>query len=75
MGMTASKTQKTTGLAERLSHNNVFLSATALLLSLIVAGLVMLIAGYSPLEGYAAMFTGAFGNVAIWPRHWARRRP
>ena len=28
------------------------------------AGIVMLIAGYSPIEGYSAMFTGAFGNVS-----------
>ena len=63
--MTKSETKKpSASLAERLSHNNVFLSAAALVLSLIVAGIVMWIAGYSPVTGYSAMFTGAFGNVS-----------
>ena len=62
--MTVSGTKKKAGLAERLSQNSVFLSGAALVLSLIVAGIVMLIAGYSPIEGYSAMFTGAFGNVS-----------
>lgn len=62
--MTVSGTKKKASLAERLSQNSVFLSGAALVLSLIVAGIVMLIAGYSPIEGYSAMFTGAFGNVS-----------
>ena len=48
---------------EKLAHSNAFLSMAALVLSLIVAGIVMLIAGYSPLEGYGAMFSGAFGSL------------
>lgn len=53
-------------LAQRLANSNVFLSAVALIVSLIVAGLVMLIAGYSPVEGYGAMFKGAFGSLDNW---------
>lgn len=60
----ARSTQKpSSSLRERLSASNIFLSATALLLSLVVAGIVMAIAGYSPCEGYGAMFKGAFGSV------------
>ena len=53
--MTVSGTKKKAGLAERLSQNSVFLSGAALVLSLIVAGIVMLIAGYSPIEGYSCL--------------------
>ena len=48
---------------EKLAQSTVFLSAAALVLSLIVAGLVMVIAGYNPFEGYGAMFSGAFGSL------------
>lgn len=68
--MTVSGTKKKAGLAERLSQNSVFLSGAALVLSLIVAGIVMLIAGYSPIEGYSAMFTGR-----VWKRQQPRPDP
>ena len=64
--MAKSGSKNNTGIAERLAHSNVFLSVAALVLSLIVAGIVMLIAGYSPVEGYSAMFQGAFGSVDNW---------
>ena len=57
------KTQKKGFSLEKLTQNTVFLSVISLILSLLVAGLVMMIAGYSPIEGYSAMFTGAFGSV------------
>ena len=55
-------TQKRFSL-EKLTQSTTFLSVIALILSLLVSGAVMLIAGYSPIEGYGAMFTGAFGSV------------
>ena len=55
-------TQKRFSL-EKLTQSTTFLSVIALILSLLVSGVVMLIAGYSPIEGYSAMFTGAFGSV------------
>ena len=57
------KTQKKGFSLEKLTQNTVFLSVISLILSLLVAGLVMMIAGYSPIEGYSARFTGAFGSV------------
>ena len=57
------KTQKKGFSLEKLTQNTVFLSVISLILSLLVAGLVMMIAGYSPIEGYSAMFIGAFGSV------------
>ena len=57
------KTQKKGFSLEKLTQNTVFLSVISLILSLLVAGLVMMIAGYSPIEGYSAMFTGAFGSL------------
>ena len=57
------KTQKKGFSLEKLTLNTGFLSVISLILSLLVAGLVMMIAGYSAIEGYSAMFTGAFGSV------------
>ena len=42
------KTQKKGFSLEKLTQNTVFLSVISLILSLLVAGLVMMIAGYSP---------------------------
>lgn len=55
--------QKTHVTLESLLQSTSFLSVVALILSLLVAGVVMIIAGYSPLEGYGAMFKGAFGSM------------
>ncbi len=53
-------------LAERFSKSTFFLSAVSLLMSLIVAAIVMIIAGYNPIEGYSAMIQGALGTPADW---------
>ncbi|MFI3313716.1 MAG: ABC transporter permease [Eubacteriales bacterium] len=39
------------------------LSTTAILLSLVVAGVIMLAVGYDPLNAYAVLFDSAFGSV------------
>lgn len=42
--------------------NELVLSVAAILLSLILAALIMLLAGYNPLSAYGAMLDGAFGS-------------
>ena len=46
----------------KLTDNHVFLAALSLLLALLILTLLLLIMGYSPIEGYRALFYGAFGN-------------
>ena len=38
------------------------------LISLVLAGIIIAAAGYSPVEAYSAMLGGAFGSTYTWPR-------
>lgn len=42
---------------------NLLMSATAILLSLVVAGVIMLMVGYAPLNAYSVLFDSAFGST------------
>lgn len=41
---------------------NLLVSVAAIVLSLVIAALIMLIAGYDPIQAYSAMLDGAFGS-------------
>jgi len=56
--MKQQKTRKLPALAERLLY-----SLAAVILSLLLATLVMLVAGYDPLKAFGAMLNGAFGSA------------
>lgn len=47
----------------RLGDNSLFISAIALVISVIISALIMLLCGYNPMEAYSAIFTGAFGSL------------
>lgn len=42
--------------------NTLMVSVLAIILSLVIAALIMLIAGYDPIQAYSAMLDGAFGS-------------
>ena len=45
------------------NFNDLIVSVAAIILSLVVAAVIMILAGYNPLEAYAAMLDGAFGSA------------
>jgi simple sugar transport system permease protein len=48
---------------KRSLPGKLFISAGSLFLALICGGILLLVSGYNPLMAYAAMISGAFGNV------------
>lgn len=59
--MMDTKKESRENLMEVLS--TIFISVIAVMMSFIVSALIMLIAGYNPLEAYSAMLQGAFGTA------------
>jgi len=48
----------------KLAQSPIVISLFSLILSLVVSGIIMAFAGFSPLEAYGAMFVGAFGGLS-----------
>lgn len=57
------RSKNLTSGSRRISDNGLFLSAVALLISIVISALIMLLCGYDPVEAYTAIFTGAFGSL------------
>ena len=55
--------------------NDIVLSVAAIILSLVVAAVVMLLAGYNPLAAYGAMLDGAFGSTNAIANTFAKATP
>jgi ABC-type uncharacterized transport system permease subunit len=58
-----------------ISRSSILYSLVSLLLAFAVGAVILLMAGYNPLEGYAAMFVGAFGDGDAWANTLAKSTP
>lgn len=55
--------------------SSAFYSILSLLLAFIVGGIILVIAGYDPFEGYRFLFIGAFGDGDAWANTLAKATP
>lgn len=56
-------------------RRNLIISALAIILSLLTAAIIMLVFGYNPIEAYAAMLDGAFGNPTAFANTLSKATP
>lgn len=56
-------------------NSKIIYSLFSLVLALILGAILLLVAGYHPLEGYAALLSGAFGDSYAWANTLAKTTP